>query len=53
MRPRNPLGDPAYRDVLRLHPNFDREFVKSVAPFGDAADLEHLMDGLRKAGWDG
>ena len=41
----------AVGEVLRLNPKFDRAFVEAVAPY-EQADLEHLIDGLRKAGWE-
>ena len=43
----------AFREVLRINPNFDRDFVSAVAPYKDSADLEHELDGFRKAGWNG
>ena len=43
----------AFREVLRTQPNFDMAFVKAVAPYKDPTDLEHLIEGLRKAGWEG
>jgi adenylate cyclase len=43
----------ALGELLRLLPGLDSEFVVSVAPYRNSADLEHLIDGLRKAGWEG
>jgi tetratricopeptide (TPR) repeat protein len=43
----------AMRDTLRLQPTFDAAFQESIAPCRDRADLEHLKEGLRKAGWEG
>jgi len=37
-------------DVLRINPAFTIESWKRTAPFKDPKDLEHLIDGLRKAG---
>lgn len=43
----------AFEEVVRINPNFDRAFVESVAPFQNPDELEHQIDGLKKAGWDG
>ena len=37
-------------EVLRINPAFTIESWKRTAPFKDPKDLEHLIDGLRKAG---
>src|SRR5215831_8148652 len=37
-------------DVLRINPAFTIESWKCTTPFKDPKDLEHLVDGLRKAG---
>jgi TolB-like protein/Tfp pilus assembly protein PilF len=43
----------AFQEILRLNPDFDRAFVEFAAPFRDPDELEHEIDGLRKAGWEG
>jgi adenylate cyclase len=43
----------ALGELLRLLPGLDSEFVVSVASYRNSADLEHVIDGLRKAGWEG
>ena len=47
-RAREALGE-----VMRLNPNFDRSFMGTTAPFMDTADLEHMINDMRKAGWEG
>jgi hypothetical protein len=42
----------ALGELLRLIPGLDREFVVSVNPYRDPTDLAHVIDGLRKAGWE-
>ena len=42
----------AFLDAQRLNPNFDLAFAKATAPILDPADLEHELEGLRKAGWE-
>ena len=37
-------------EVLRIHPGFTIEGYKSLLVFKDPKDLEHRIDGLRKAG---
>jgi tetratricopeptide (TPR) repeat protein len=36
--------------VLQAHPHFSLEHWSKVPPFKDRADLEHFVEGLRKAG---
>lgn len=43
----------AVNEMMRLNPNIDREFVKSVTPYKDPANQEHIIGGLQKAGWEG
>ena len=43
----------ALREVTRLIPNFNRAFVESVQAFQNPADYEHMIEGLKKAGWEG
>jgi TolB-like protein len=42
----------ALNELLRLMPNFNRDFVVTRAPYTDFAEIEHLIEGLRKAGLD-
>ena len=42
----------AFLDFQRLNPNVDLTFAKATAPILDPADLEHDLEGLRKAGWE-
>ena len=37
-------------EVRRLNPGFTIESRKRLAPYKDPKDLEHRLDGLRKAG---
>jgi TolB-like protein len=37
-------------EILRIRPGFSLEQVGLTEPFKDPADLEHLLNGLRKAG---
>jgi adenylate cyclase len=43
----------AIGECRRLNPSFDRAFVEAAWPWQNAEDLEHTIDGLRNAGWDG
>lgn len=36
--------------VLTLNPEFSRARMRETFPFGDPADLQHFLNGLRKAG---
>ena len=38
-------------EVFRINPDFDRTFVESVAPYRDPADLDKLINALRKPSW--
>ncbi len=40
----------ALQEGMRLHPDFSEEFIGALWPYRDAADLEHLVEGLHKAG---
>jgi adenylate cyclase len=37
-------------EVLRLKPDFSAKWIIAMEPYKNPADLEHLLDGLRKAG---
>jgi adenylate cyclase len=37
-------------EVLRLKPDFTAKWIIAMEPYKNPADLEHLLDGLRKAG---
>jgi adenylate cyclase len=37
-------------EVLRISPDYSLEVVQQILPFKDQAELERLLDGLRKAG---
>jgi len=43
----------AFRELIRLAPNFDRTFIDTTGRFSDSADMEHILDGLRMVGWEG
>ena len=40
----------ALQEGMRLHPDLSTEFIGVLWPYKDAADLDHLVDGLTKAG---
>jgi adenylate cyclase len=40
----------AAQEILRLDPRISLEFIAKTAPFKNKADLERLLDALRKAG---
>lgn len=37
-------------EVLRISPNFSLEAWRQILPYKDQAEVEHYLDGLRKAG---
>jgi TolB-like protein len=37
-------------EVLRLKPDYSSKWIIAMEPYKNPADLEHLLDGLRKAG---
>ena len=43
-------GRKAIAEVLRRKPDFSPEYVANILPYKDPADLDHLLEGLRKAG---
>ena len=40
----------ALQEVLRLYPDLGMDFIRARWPYKDAADLDHFVEGLRKAG---
>ena len=38
------------KELLRLYPDFSLQRVANVLPYKSKRDLDHLIDGLRKAG---
>ena len=43
-------GRKAIAELLRRKPDFSPEYVANILPYKDPADLDHLLEGLRKAG---
>ena len=39
-----------WMEALRINPNYSLERRRRILPYKNAADFEHLVDGLRKAG---
>ncbi len=37
-------------DVLRMKPDFSAEYVAQILPFKNPANIEYIIEGLRKAG---
>lgn len=42
----------AWREALRINPNYSVEHKRVLLPYKNAGDFEHVVDGLRKAGID-
>jgi adenylate cyclase len=40
----------AFEDLLRVQPGFSEPFLRATSPNADEGYLDHLLDGLRKAG---
>ncbi len=47
---RHDEGRKAIAEVLRRKPDFSPEYVGNILPYKDTADLDDILDGLRKAG---
>ena len=39
-----------WAEALRVNPDFSLEHRKQILPYKDPADLERILEGLRKAG---
>jgi len=47
------VSEQALRETLRMLPTFDRAFIEAGWPWQAHEDMDHLLEGLRLAGWEG
>ena len=43
----------ALDEVMALQPDFDETYVRTTYPYARPEHIEMILDGLRRAGWDG
>ena len=46
-------AQPALKELLLHNPNFSVQFALDFSPWPDDVYFHHMIDGLRKAGWEG
>ena len=46
-------AQPALKELLHRIPNFSAQYALDYSPWTDDDRFRHMIDGLRKAGWEG